>query len=157
MSFEGLDAGASSFIPGTQQSAAAPPSQDSFRIYEEMMDTIESELEKDGGGDIVVMASSPHSLAEYWFPECRDCMCCKGFKHACECVVSGGGGGGDVGVCSKCHVVPNLPGPDTSSGAERSGETTTSDPSKGRGKVLCKFFQSPQGCRFGHQCRFAHE
>ena len=23
--------------------------------------------------------------AEFWFPECRDCPCCKGFKHGCQC------------------------------------------------------------------------
>lgn len=23
--------------------------------------------------------------AEFWFPECRNCPCCKGFKHGCAC------------------------------------------------------------------------
>jgi hypothetical protein len=27
---------------------------------------------------------SPHA-AEFWFPECRNCACCKGFKHGCAC------------------------------------------------------------------------
>lgn len=27
--------------------------------------------------------------AEFWFPECRDCTCCNGFKHGCKCCKSG--------------------------------------------------------------------
>mmetsp|Transcript_17895 Transcript_17895/g.37555 ORF Transcript_17895/g.37555 Transcript_17895/m.37555 type:complete len:280 (-) Transcript_17895:75-914(-) len=45
--------------------------------------------------------------AEYWYPECRDCPCCFGFKYGCEgcvggyCVCSGGSrraAGNDNGV-----------------------------------------------------------
>jgi hypothetical protein len=32
---------------------------------------------------------SPHA-AEFWFPECRDCPCCKGHKHGCACCKEGG-------------------------------------------------------------------
>ena len=32
---------------------------------------------------------------EFWFPECRNCACCKGFKHGCECCVGG------VDTCAK--------------------------------------------------------
>ena len=32
---------------------------------------------------------------EFWFPECRNCSCCKGFKHGCECCVGG------VDTCAK--------------------------------------------------------
>ena len=158
MSSDGVDdVGASSGTLGNE-SAVSVPTQDSFRIYEEMMDTIESELESDA----VVMNSSyssPHYLAELWFPECRDCTCCKGFKHACECVVVlvGGGSGDAVFSCSKCQVMPGCDGTKSSTlGSERGGEET-SVPSCGKGKVACKFFRSPQGCRFGDQCRFAHE
>jgi hypothetical protein len=27
--------------------------------------------------------------AEFWFPESRNCNCCKGFKHGCSCVKGG--------------------------------------------------------------------
>ena len=27
--------------------------------------------------------------AEFWFPECRDCSCCKGYKHGCDCCRTG--------------------------------------------------------------------
>ena len=32
---------------------------------------------------------------EFWFPECRNCPCCKGFKHGCDCCVGG------VDTCAK--------------------------------------------------------
>lgn len=35
------------------------------------------------------------AAAEFWFPECRDCECCKGFKHGCSCCSKQG-----VAVCS---------------------------------------------------------
>ena len=31
---------------------------------------------------------SPHA-AEFWFPECRNCPCCNGYKHGCKCVKKG--------------------------------------------------------------------
>jgi hypothetical protein len=34
------------------------------------------------------------AAAEFWFPECRECECCKGFKHGCPCCVP------PVSVCS---------------------------------------------------------
>ena len=32
---------------------------------------------------------------EFWFPECRNCTCCKGFKHGCDCCAGG------VDTCAK--------------------------------------------------------
>merc|ERR1712238_503781 len=29
--------------------------------------------------------------AEFWFPECRECSCCQGFKYGCKCAASNGG------------------------------------------------------------------
>lgn len=34
------------------------------------------------------------AAAEFWFPECRNCECCTGYKHGCKCCV------GDVTQCS---------------------------------------------------------
>jgi hypothetical protein len=36
---------------------------------------------------------------EFWFPECRNCTCCKGFKHGCDCCAGG------VDTCAKGDCV----------------------------------------------------
>ncbi len=36
---------------------------------------------------------------EYWYPECADCGCCKGFKYGCVCVQGG------VNTMCKCTSV----------------------------------------------------
>mmetsp|Transcript_3733 Transcript_3733/g.5480 ORF Transcript_3733/g.5480 Transcript_3733/m.5480 type:complete len:177 (+) Transcript_3733:313-843(+) len=79
--------------------------------------------------------------SEFWFPEVRDCNCCKGYKHGCTCCSSQ-----NTGVCQKCSA-GSAPAPPTTSGGKRYG---------GKPKVPCKFFQSPSGCRFGDKCRFSH-
>jgi len=38
--------------------------------------------------------------SEFWFPECRDCTCCNGYKHGCKCCVGG------VTSCSCTSGVP---------------------------------------------------
>mmetsp|Transcript_30232 Transcript_30232/g.49955 ORF Transcript_30232/g.49955 Transcript_30232/m.49955 type:complete len:177 (+) Transcript_30232:116-646(+) len=176
MSSEGLNAGASTFTPGGDDSAPMPPSDDSFRNYAEMIETIEAEVENTevndlsasmnnasvGGGPVMVDSSLPehlaHKAAEFWFPECRDCTCCNGFKHACQC--------GGICKCSPTPVgslKPAPPGPSSGRGGRGRGGGRGYGGGGGRGgggrggKVPCKFFQSSQGCRFGDQCRFAHE
>ena len=47
---------------------------------------------ENGGG----IGSSAH---EYWFPECRDCGCCRGYKYGCVCVQGG------VNTMCKCTSV----------------------------------------------------
>ena len=41
---------------------------------------------ENGGGGGGGIGSSAH---EYWFPECRDCGCCRGYKFGCVCVQGG--------------------------------------------------------------------
>lgn len=40
---------------------------------------------------------------EFWFPECRNCPCCKGYKHGCKCRV------GPVEECQEptCKTAPS--------------------------------------------------
>lgn len=75
--------------------------------------------------------------AEFWFPECRDCACCNGFKHGCPCVAT------NNGQCTCAGKGEGLP----------AGAAAPS----GGAKPVCKFFLSSGGCRFGDGCRFSHE
>lgn len=43
------------------------------------------------------------AAAEFWFPECRECPCCKGFKHSCSCCQ------GTVSTCSCTCTAPPTP------------------------------------------------
>ncbi len=42
--------------------------------------------------------------AEFWFPECRNCLCCKGFKHGCPCCV------GAINTCKDAGCVDGAMG-----------------------------------------------
>lgn len=50
---------------------------------------MEAELENRGGSSQAGPADDGETLPpfanEIWFPECRDCSCCNGFKHGCAC------------------------------------------------------------------------
>jgi hypothetical protein len=49
--------------------------------------------------------------AEFWFPECRDCQCCNGYKHGCKCC------SGANNTCLTCGVSKApLPTPPPASG-----------------------------------------
>lgn len=172
---EGLNAGAAAFIPGVPTGAppVAPPYEggyDDGDDDEAIMDEIEAEVAKQGGGGLPSAGGfqsqyndlPPHA-EEFWFPECRDCSCCSGYKHGCSCCRTQG-----MRSC-KCApsrgptampssgLMPAPPGPRTAvppphaySGGGRGGGGGV------RGPPMCRFFQSPQGCRFGDNCRFSH-
>ena len=149
MSADGLNTAASSFTPAGGHSEQM---DDSFAHYAQMMDDIEAEVEAEddlavqvpGAIDTSALpAHLAHHAAEFWFPECRNCACCNGYKHGCTCCPTNGG------VC-KCSGVGSLrPAPPGNAATVGSG-------AGGGGKPPCKFFQSPGGCRFGDGCRFAH-
>lgn len=107
---------------------------------------------------------------EFWFPECRNCPCCKGFKHGCDCCKSGG-----VTTCKDPNCIDGAfetqvnaelasrPVPATSSasappssGPAHGGAKNSYPPASTGGDNLCKFEKSPGGCRFGASCRFQH-
>lgn len=72
--------------------------------------------------------------AEFWFPECRDCTCCNGYKFGCPtCCPTNE-------YCLAC--CGDQPPPSTQAKKKA---------------PLCQFYKSPSGCRFGNNCRFAHE
>ena len=161
MSGDGLNTGASTFTPG---GSAAPPSQDSFTQYAEMMDDIETQVETPAATAFVptvetsaLPAHLARHAAEFWFPEARNCQCCNGYKHGCTCCETNGGSC----KCSVGSLRPAPPGPSgggRGSGGRGGGNAWGGAGGRGGGgKAPCKFFRSSGGCRFGDSCRFAHE
>lgn len=119
--------------------------------------------------------------SEFWFPECRNCSCCKGFKHGCGCTrgtpaTECQDPGCKTAADTETAVVePIKPRPklkivyknDVSAPAPVGASDTVVPapiniaPEKSAGGTgedgkACTFFTSPQGCRFGTACRFKH-
>ena len=119
---------------------------------------------------------------EFWFPESRNCTCCKGFKHGCDCCT----GGVDTCTNANCvsaehsaQVASDLASkPATDAAPTSTGATAADTPppaAKQQPAALaapssrfagggarapmsdepCKFFLSG-GCRFGDACRNQH-
>jgi hypothetical protein len=89
-------------------------------------------------------AHQVNHAAEFWFPECRECDCCRGFKHGCSCgglCVCSGKGDHGAGLRS-----------DASSFVPRGGKSNEEMVSS---KAPCKFYKLGN-CRFGDSCRFSH-
>lgn len=89
----------------------------------------------------------PHQVnhaAEFWFPECRECTCCKGYKHGCSC----------GGLC-KCSTGGAGTGASTLSGAA-DAFVPNSNQSTAPVRASCKFY-AMGNCRFGDSCRFSHD
>jgi hypothetical protein len=126
MTSKSLNAGAATFTPGGSNKDAAAattsigaaatsssPSEasynhDSFLEYAEMVETIEDIMDEESEHSPTVTLAPPsietglpphlvNHAAEFWFPDSRDCTCCKGFKFGCKCVTVDGGG-----VCKYC-------------------------------------------------------
>lgn len=126
------------------------------------------------------------AAAEFWFPSSRECKCCNGYRHACECVTKNGFAAcqTDPGCCPPEFLnvkkavqaaapassgAPSLPRP--SQQASAYGMAVES-PSPGSGGYsggrsggrtggsprvqYCRNEGQPGGCRFGSSCRFAH-
>lgn len=112
-------------------------------------------------------ALSAHA-AEFWFPECRNCDCCKGFKHGCSCCKNG------VTSCTaancednefKQQVTSELASRPTAPAQTASTSTYTVEAPHSPHPApraaappaeVCKFESAPGGCRFGSSCRFKH-
>jgi hypothetical protein len=187
-------------LAGATNTTAALPTrnagvrEDSFTDYAEMMDNIESAMEDEGhigfapespaaapdnrNHNIALPTSLPPHLQkhaqEFWFPECRDCSCCKGFKHGCRCAPSNGGvclcatggtpppvvnatvstaGAGHVGGGPSQWYAGRGINNNSGSGGQGRGWIGGG----GRGRVPCKFFFSQCGCRYGDSCTFSHQ
>lgn len=125
-------------------------------------------------------ALSQHA-GEFWFPESRNCPCCKGFKHGCKCRV------GPVTCCQDAGCTTTAAAEETVAKVEEKprhkpvivfknnatpapaaaaaapvpkaapAPIDTAAPAGGTdNRQPCTFFASPQGCRFGASCRFKH-
>jgi len=173
---DNLNAGAVSFTPGGDSRAPPPSEYEAYSMEDTsdgaMLDEIEAAILAEsqegggggGGGANVTYADLPPHANEFWFPECRDCNCCKGYKHGCQCCTKEGKRSckcaPSTGPTTTASVPPPTaswqpaaPGPGTGGG---SGYNTYGRPGGGRGTQMCRFFTSPGGCRFGDSCRFSH-
>ena len=86
-----------------------------------------------GGGGGGGIGSSAH---EYWFPECRDCGCCRGYKYGCVCVQGG------VSTMCKCTSVL---GQSAANGTASTGRSTIADDKKQRGRVTSESSEVQRG------------
>jgi hypothetical protein len=122
-----------------------------------------------------------HHFAEIWYPECRDCPCCRGFKHGCSCVATNNGvcmcvtgGPDDVSVmtinsydfryqqqqqqlqCQFCPIGLQF----HSAPMHRVRKNNKNKRGKRRRKqevdAPCRFFFSVSGCRHGDACPYSH-
>jgi len=170
--------------------------RDSFDDYKEMVDNFnkimcpESEQQHYGGDPSNIHAiidngksSLPSNIekydAEIWYPECRDCLCCRGFKHGCTCATSNNricrcvtGVLDDVSVVtmnsydlwyqqllpqypteSQCNTIESHCNP-----IERRSSRHNVNNHIMHEKVdtTCRFFSSSAGCRYGSSCPFNH-
>jgi hypothetical protein len=160
-SSDNLSASAANFVPGGSQPQSALSTfaelQDD-EDYDEIAEALEAEMWKNDMDALVagmdnttvsspvISTSLPSHLAahaaEFWFPECRDCTCCNGYKHGCPC----------GGLCKCSGGTPVAAKPSSSLGAAAS----TGDPQHSSNtKQPCRFFQAGN-CRFGDKCRFSH-
>jgi hypothetical protein len=106
---------------------------------------------------------------EFWFPECRNCPCCKGFKHGCDCCKASG-----VDTCKNASCIdgvfesqvnaelatrsanaPPAPAPAAAPAANTKPSGMIVTPPAGPAE-FCKYEKTPGGCRFGAGCRFVH-
>lgn len=136
---------------------------------------VEKELTRgDVGNTPLVNGQLSQHAADFWFPECRNCPCCSGYKHGCKCCK-----GGSVHTCAdpNCvdkefsqQVTSNLASRGVESVADKSANASaptssaykvTSPPKPsaaagGTSQEVCRFESGPGGCRFGAGCRFKH-
>lgn len=94
-----------------------------------VMSEIEAELEMDLNKKTGTQqaTSLPPFANEMWFPECRNCSCCSGFKHGCGCC------SGAINTCTQSGCSAGgtaAPAPVSPSSAPRSPAKAPSNTSK---------------------------
>ncbi|CAB9503352.1 expressed unknown protein [Seminavis robusta] len=155
---------------------------------EKMLEEIEAELmaqqqvgrlEGSSSNFLSAYTDLPPHADEFWFPECRNCHCCNGYKHGCTCCAKQGM---RQCQCTTGHMppppqlhqpppptgwMPAAPGPTGGGGGGGGrggyhgghGGGGRGGGGRGRGRgppPPCRFFNTPNGCRFGDNCRFSH-
>lgn len=87
--------------------------------------------------------------AEFWFPNCRECSCCKGFKYGCPCTRHRG-----FLACqdATCNIDANEKDVKSNKAVTPKSARSPSNSAS----MMCKFEASPSGCNFGANCRFKH-
>jgi len=168
------------FAENSQDNLDDEDSRNMREIEKELEHSLDENSDDESSDDAVVEVSAPSRAQvpfgampvyngtlsahakEFWFPECRNCTCCQGYKHGCKCCVGG------VNTCqdSGCvdaefsnqvnkslaeranHQVASPTHHKTSSGTAPHASAAPAD--------MCKFEMTPAGCRFGSSCRFKH-
>mmetsp|Transcript_10999 Transcript_10999/g.16558 ORF Transcript_10999/g.16558 Transcript_10999/m.16558 type:complete len:408 (-) Transcript_10999:189-1412(-) len=120
---------------------------------------------------------SPHA-AEFWFPESRQCPCCKGFKHGCSCRSRGVDTCMDP-ACTDPNAQQSVASKESSAAAPVAPSSTANpaETTSYAGSYIiepprevyptsaveyspkveyCRFESSASGCRNGSTCRFPH-
>jgi hypothetical protein len=140
--------------------------QDDFDNMEELERMMggESDQNVSSAGRSIPMGAAPsHNgvlsahAAEFWFPECRNCACCKGFKHGCDCRRNGST------VCTAPNCMEGAAAQPPISNSNPSSQSSTFNPTTvfranatAPTPIICSFFL--QGyCSFGDSCRNIHE
>jgi hypothetical protein len=85
--------------------------------------------------------------AEFWFPNCRECNCCKGFKYGCPCTRQRG-----FLACqdSTCSI------DDKEKGVKSEKPATPAQSPSNSSQMMCRFESMPGGCIYGSNCRYKH-
>jgi hypothetical protein len=140
--------------------------------FEKEIEKVEASLAPNHNAQLSMGAIPQHNgvlskhAAEFWFPECRNCACCSGFRHGCKCCT------GSINTCvdPSCVDVAFRTQVDSQlasrpSAAASAAVSAPSASEKLRLAVphasaaasdVCRFESSPGGCRFGAACRFKH-
>ena len=163
-------------------------SEDQFDEYKEMVDNFNNRMlsgsdqqnhednpsiDEKHTNPIKLQSMLPPDIAKYkaeiWYPECRDCACCQGFKYGCTC------GPLNNGICMCITGIPGdatvmtmnshefwyqqlqctIP-PVESQPRRNSKRNMNSDNRKRKVNAPCRFFFSAAGCRHGDACSFSH-
>lgn len=88
--------------------------------------------------------------AEFWFPESRDCTCCGGYKHGCNCKTSLG-----RDTCQICCPGTGGVVSQGAGGRVYQGAPVQQPQTYGSTRPVCRFFLSGT-CRNGSSCSFLH-